>query len=110
MPTQATAKSRSLEVGSFGERVVDAEASPSSELLTVQDVARRLKCSRALIYVLCEKGQLRHHWFGVGRGTIRVSESDLELFLQAAHVEPQRVAPASPVVFKHIRLPVRGSR
>ena len=78
------------------------------ELLTVQEVAERLKCSRALIYALCEKGRLNHHRLGLGRGTIRISVSDLEAFLQAARVEPQRLT--TTVGLKHIRLPAAGSR
>ena len=60
-------------------------------LYTAQEISARLNCSRSLVYVLCEKGQLSHHRLGGGCGTIRVSESDLKTFLQAAHFEPQRL-------------------
>lgn len=83
------------------------ELSNELELLTVREVAERLKCSRALIYALCEKGKLSHHRLGMGRGTIRVSVGDLEAFLHATHVEPQRLT--TTVGLKHIRLPAAGS-
>lgn len=74
----------------------------------VAEVARLLKCSPALVYVLCEKGKLNHHRIGVGRGTIRITEGDLEAFLQATRVESQR--PITAVGLKHIRLTRAGSR
>ena len=79
-----------------------------SNLLTVSDAAERLSVSVSCIYQLVEKRKLSHHRLGLGRGTIRFSESDLEAFLQAAHVEPQRLTTA--VGLKHIRLPAVGSR
>lgn len=84
--------------------------SPERELtlLTVQEVADRLKCSRALVYALCDKGKLPHHRLGLGRGTIRVSERDLATFLNASRIEPHRITTA--VGLKHIRLASSASR
>ena len=72
------------------------------KLLNVREVADRLRCSRALVYQLCEKGRLSHHRLGIGRGTIRVSEADLQTFLDGSHVEPPMAEPRR--VLKHIQL------
>lgn len=79
--------------------------SQSSNLLTVAETAERLRCSRALVYQLCERGRLPHHRLGVGRGTIRVSEGDLEMFLEQNRVEAPSPEPRMPL--KHIRLKPR---
>ena len=79
-----------------------SDASTSDELMTAQEAAARLKCSRALIYALCEKGKLSHHRLGLGRGTIRISTADLAAFLNESRVEPSRIS--SAVGLKHIRL------
>ena len=77
-------------INKISEIAMNSDPSNNQTLFTVQEVSQRLRCSRALVYLLCEKGKLSHHRLGLGRGTIRISESDLESFLQAAHVEPQR--------------------
>jgi excisionase family DNA binding protein len=84
------------------------EMAAQEPMHTVAEVAQRLKSSRGLVYVLCETGKLSHHRIGVGRGTIRITESDLEAFLQATRVETPR--PATAVGLKHIRLARAGSR
>ena len=92
----------------INEIAMNIDSTNNQTLLTVQEVAQRLRCSRALVYLLCEKGKLSHHRLGLGRGTIRISESDLEAFLQTAHVEPRRLT--TSVGLKHIRRPAVGSR
>ena len=72
-------------------------------LLTVTETAERLRCSRALVYQLCESGRLPHHRLGVGRGTIRVSELDIESYLEKTRIEAPPPQPRTPL--KHIRLP-----
>ena len=84
------------------------ERPENTMLLTVQEVADCLRCSRALVYALCEKGRLTHHRVGLGRGTIRIAAADLETFLETVRVEPQRLMTA--VGLKHIRRPASGSR
>ncbi len=79
--------------------------SQSSDMLTVAETAERLRCSRALIYQLCERGRLPHHRLGVGRGTIRVLEGDLELFLKQNRVEAPPAETRMPL--KHLRLKPR---
>jgi len=72
-------------------------------MLTVDDVAKRLKISRSTVYNVIESGELPHHRFGRGRGTIRVSEEQLNRFLGETKME--RV-PAGSVPLRDI--PYRG--
>lgn len=54
-----------------------------NSLLTVKEVAERLKVSAAMIYVLCNRGRLPHVRVGIGnRSTIRIEEADLEAYLE----------------------------
>ena len=71
-------------------------------MLTVADVAKRLRCSPSLVYGLCASGKLPHHRLGLGRGTIRVTEAQLEAFLQGTAITP---APSQPEELRHIRSP-----
>ena len=71
-------------------------------MLTVADVAKKLCCSRSLIYALVGSGRLPHHRLGLGRGTIRVTEAQLEAFLEGTAVTP---APSQPEELRHIRSP-----
>ena len=64
---------------------VDEKPSSTQLLLTVASVAKRLSVSSSLIYQLIESGKLGHHRIGTGRGTIRVSEADLESYLSECH-------------------------
>ena len=85
----------------------DADPKTSNDLLTVPHVAARLAVSPSLVYQLIESGKLGHHRIGNGRGTIRVSETDLEAYLSASHsgVEPpQRAVHRAKKRLKHIRL------
>ncbi len=51
-------------------------ASPT--LLSVRDVARRLKVSSAVVYRLCERGELLHHRVS---NAIRIAVADVDAFL-----------------------------
>ena len=76
------------------------------QLLTVAVVAERLSVSPSLVYQMIESGKLAHHRIGTGRGTIRVSESDLESYLATCHQDLQ-AKPSAPVRksrLKHIRI------
>lgn len=50
-------------------------------MLTVQEVARKLGCSAGCVYQLVSRGDMPHVRIGVGRGVIRVRESDLDRFI-----------------------------
>jgi excisionase family DNA binding protein len=62
------------------------------KLLTVEETAERLSCSRSAVYQLCAARLLPHTRVGLGRGRIRISEADLEVYLASRHVEPERPA------------------
>lgn len=61
---------------------VTEEMQPHRELLTVKEVACRLKLSESLVYRLIERKQIACHRVGTGRGRIRITSSDLEDYLQ----------------------------
>ncbi len=46
-------------------------------ILSVKQAAQRLNVSKSLVYALCAEGRLKHYRVGIGRGTIRIDESDL---------------------------------
>lgn len=56
-------------------------------MYTVAEVATKLKISRSSVYFAIESGTLPHYRFGAGRGTIRVSEEQLQEFLDGAKAE-----------------------
>lgn len=51
------------------------------DMMTVEDVARRLKASDSFVYEAIASGRLTHHRLGKGQGGIRVSEQQLSAFL-----------------------------
>lgn len=79
-------------------------------MLKVRQVAERLGLSNTCIYGLVASGKLPSQRFGNGRGTIRVSDIDLQAFIEGCRsnrVEPlpANCAPARrEKVFKHLRL------
>ena len=56
-----------------------AKAHP--DMMTVEDVARRLNVSDSFVYGAVADGRLKHHRLGKGQGGIRISESQLSAFL-----------------------------
>lgn len=75
-------------------------------LLTVRETAERLKVSPATVYALVSSGQLACHRIGTGRGTIRISEGNIEAYLQECQFEAAgKPTPPTPRPrLKHIRL------
>ena len=65
-------------------------------MLTVSQVANRLNVSRSTIYNAIESGLLPHHRIGLGRGAIRISEEQLESFLESTKVEETSSTSAKP--------------
>ncbi|WP_158264859.1 helix-turn-helix domain-containing protein [Blastopirellula marina] len=53
---------------------------PADAPLTVKQAAEFLNVSPKTIYAACEAGTLRHLRIGEGRGTIRITKTDLESF------------------------------
>jgi excisionase family DNA binding protein len=64
---------------------------------TIADISDLLKISQSNAYALVETGKLVAHRIGVGRGTIRVSEDDLQEFLgqSRSQREPEVATPTS---------------
>jgi excisionase family DNA binding protein len=58
------------------------------ELLTVKEVARRLRVSASLVYQLVDSGKLGCHRIGNGRGAIRIRPEDVTSYLQACREDP----------------------
>jgi excisionase family DNA binding protein len=75
-------------------------------LLTVRDVAERLAICASLVYDLIAARQIAFHRIGKGRGgSIRISETDLNDYLDRCRTdrqEPQRQAPSRKL--KHIHV------
>jgi excisionase family DNA binding protein len=65
-------------------------------LLTVQQAAERLNVRPSTVYALCAGRKLPHARLGVGRGTIRIDEADLEDYLRSATVRPGEQAAPEP--------------
>ena len=60
------------------------------ELMTVKEVARRLRVSASLVYQLVDTGKLGCHRIGNGRGAIRICSEDVAAYLKACREEPCR--------------------
>ena len=69
--------------------------------LTVKQAARRLNVSPSLVYAMCAAGRLPHHRVGVGRGTIRIDEADLDAVKTVPAPRPDALAAAG---LKHLAL------
>jgi excisionase family DNA binding protein len=67
------------------------------QLMTVQEVAERLKTSTSFVYDLMASGELRHFVLGRGQGGKRVSEEQLQAYL-ASHEKGGLPASESPPV------------
>jgi len=69
-------------------------------MYTVREIADRLKLSESAVYNAVQSGDLPHHRFGRGRGTIRVSEEQLQQYLEGTKVDAR---PSTPVRLRDIR-------
>ena len=59
----------------------DSDRGVEHNMMTVEQIAERLQIGTSIVYALISSGQLVCYRFGLKRGTIRVSVSDLENFL-----------------------------
>jgi len=76
-------------------------------VLTVKEVAERLKVSQACIYQLVAEGLLPAVRIGIGRGVIRFTEEDLQTFMTDSRTCPPK--PKSPSYRPtHLTLQKRG--
>jgi excisionase family DNA binding protein len=67
---------------------------------TVAEIAASLKVSRSTVYNAIETGSLPHHRFGKGRGTIRISEEQLQHYLNSTKVAE---APTTAMPLKEVK-------
>jgi excisionase family DNA binding protein len=58
------------------------------QYLTVREVADRLRVSSSLVYRMVESGKIGCLRIGQGRGAIRVSERDLDQFIEQSQQTP----------------------
>ncbi len=56
-------------------------------IFTVQQVADQLQLSTATIYALVRRGELAAVRIGLGRGTIRIRESDVARFIETNAIQ-----------------------
>ena len=58
-------------------------------MMTIREVAGKLRCSLSTVYELVEGGSLEAFRIGPNRGTIRVSEEQLNMYLNANRSLPR---------------------
>ncbi len=78
-----------------------------SPLLTIAEVAARLRLGRTTAYQLVQQGHLAAHRVGKGRGTIRVTEEDLNAYLASCREQNEssgRAPKPQPRRLRHLRL------
>lgn len=75
-------------------------------MMTVKQASERLNVSVATVYALVSAGKLACHRVGVGKGRIRITESDIEAYLSLCRQDTV-AAPSrqmTPRKLKHIRI------
>lgn len=65
-------------------------------MMTVRDVAARLRCAVSTVYQLVESGRLAAFRIGPNEGSIRVSEEQFQTYLDACRSPAERPAPKPP--------------
>ncbi len=73
-------------------------------MFSVHQISKRLGVSLACVYALVESKALAHYRIGMGRGTIRISEDQLQTYLGKHEQKSSVKAPAAPVKLKHLLL------
>jgi excisionase family DNA binding protein len=73
-------------------------------VFSVNQLAERLGVSAACVYALVESKELAHYRIGMGRGTIRVSDEQLQAYLGSHEQKRPAKTPAVPVKLKHLSL------
>ena len=69
-------------------------------LLTVREVAQIMRSSQQFVYNLCNSGELVS--YRLGRGALRIDETDLKAYLAERRIEPpKRKRPARRFKSKH---------
>ena len=75
-------------------------------MLTVNEAANRLRVSTATVYALISSGKLACHRVGVGRGVIRISNDQIDRYLDGCQssVAARAPKPLPRPRLKHIKL------
>lgn len=63
--------------------------------MKVKDVAARLEVAPGTVYLLIAQGLMPHYRVGTGRGHIRITEDQLQQYLDAN--ERNKIRPAQPI-------------
>ncbi len=71
--------------------------------MTVKEAAKQLEVSARAVYSLCAAGLIGHMRIGVGRGSIRLEQADVDEYKRKAREGTVKPAPPSPYVLKHVR-------
>lgn len=71
-------------------------------MFSVKQVADRLAVSAAVVYRLIDSGQLEAHRIGLKRGTLRISEQQIEAYLEKSKVNLSQPC-SSKKSLKHIQ-------
>jgi excisionase family DNA binding protein len=53
-------------------------------LNTVKEAAKKLSISQSLVYLLLQRGALGCHKIGTGRGVYRISDTQIEVYLEGS--------------------------
>lgn len=78
-------------------------------MMTVRDVAARLRCGLSTAYLLIESGRLQCFRIGPSRGSIRVSDEQLAAYLESCCTQEPNETPSprdaiSRAPLRHLRL------
>lgn len=73
----------------------------TEELMTILDLKKRTKLSRAFWYARIQDGSLKHYRLGRGQGGIRISEEQYQEYLKAKEQGGRQ--DETPHALKHIR-------
>lgn len=86
--------------------MVKALIPEAAAMMTVREVAQRLRCAVSTVYQLIEVGKLGAFHIGRNRGAIRVSEEQLSEYLESSKSVPDAASVRKPPrsKLKHIKL------
>lgn len=74
-------------------------------MMTVREVAERLRCAASTVYQLVDSGKLGAFHIGPNGGTIRVSEEQLQQYLEECRALPKQSVHKPPrPKLKHIEI------
>ena len=73
-------------------------------MMTVKEVSQAINVSPSIVYQLIESGKLKCYRIGIGRGTIRISQSQLEAYLQKCEKKGSQAKPVTGLKLGHLEL------